>query len=447
MEVFLPTHRARRTSVLAAIVLAVLAAGPLHSQQKMDSINLDRSRGMLRDAYDDLKKHYYDPKYHGLDIDARFHEYDEKIKKASSLSQALGVVAAFLEGLNDSHTFFEPPSRPYRVDYGFRMQMFGDDCFVARVRPGTDAETKLHTGDQVITYNTFSVNRGDLWKMDYYFNSVAPQKASLLNLRDPAGQQREVTVDAKVRELKRQLDFTGSDGGTDIWNYIRDMENSDHLVRQRSVEMGDVMIWKMPEFFLSDSEVDHIFGTARKHKTLILDLRGNPGGAVTTLERMLGNVMDHDVKVADRVGRKELKPTIAKTRKGDTFSGKLIVLVDSGSASASEVFARVIQIEHRGTVVGDRSAGAVMEALGYSGAQGADVKIFYSFSITEADLIMKDGKNLEHTGVTPDEIVIPTAQDLATGRDPALARAAEMAGLNLEPAAAGKLFPFEWLPN
>jgi len=89
----------------------------------------------------------------------------------------------------------------------------------------------------------------------------------------------------------------------------------------------------------------------------------------------------------------------------------------------------------------------VMESLGYSGSQGADVKIFYSFSITEADLIMKDGKSLEHTGVTPDEIVIPTAQDLAAGRDPALARAAQMAGLNLDPSAAGKLFPFEWLPN
>lgn len=432
---------------MAAFLLAVLSAGTLNSQQKMDSINLDRSRGMLHDAYDDLKKHYYDPKYHGLDIDARFREYDEKIKNASDLSQALGVVAAFLDGLNDSHTFFRPPSRPYRVDYGFRIKMFGDDCFVARVRPGTDAETKVHPGDQVLTYNTFSVNRGDLWKMNYYFNSVAPQKASMLKLRDPAGQQREVTVEAKVRELKRQMDFTGSDGGADIWNYIRDLENSDHMVRQRWTEMGDVMVWKMPEFFLEDGEVDRIFGTARKHKTLILDLRGNPGGAILTLERMLGNVMDHDVKVADRVGRKELKPEMAKTRKGDAFSGKLIVLVDSGSASASELFARVIQLEHRGTVVGDRSAGAVMESLGYPGSQGADVKIFYSFSITEADLIMKDGKSLEHNGVTPDEIVIPTAKDLATGRDPALARAAQMAGLNLEPAAAGKLFPFEWLPN
>jgi len=207
------------------------------------------------------------------------------------------------------------------------------------------------------------------------------------------------------------------------------------------------MIWKMPEFFLTYEDVDHMFGIARKHKALVLDLRGNPGGAIITLEHMLGNVFDHDVKIADRVGRKEMKSETAKSRGGSAFSGKLIVLVDSGSASCAELFPRVIQLEHRGTVVGDRTAGAVMEARGYSDSQGADTKIFYSFSITEADLTMKDGKSLEHVGVTPDEVVIPTAQDLSAGRDPALSRAAELAGVAIDPAAAGKMFPFEWLPN
>jgi C-terminal processing protease CtpA/Prc len=86
-----------------------------------------------------------------------------------------------------------------------------------------------------------------------------------------------------------------------------------------------------------------------------------------------------------------------------------------------------------------------MEAKTHSCTQRAGVKIFYSFSITDADLIMKDGKSLEHTGVVPDEIVLPTAQDLAEGRDPALSRAAALAGINLDPVAAGKLFPFEWV--
>lgn len=438
-----------KTAFVVFVSLLAFYGASLRSQQppKMDSINLDRSRGILRDAYENVKKHYYDPKFHGLDIDARYHEYDAKIQSASSLSQAFGLVAGYLDGLNDSHTFFRPPSRPYRVDYGYRMQIYGENAFITQVRPGTDAESKVHPGDQVLGYNNFAVNRADFWKVSYYFGSLSPQKASVLALRNPHGEDKQLTVDAKVRELKKVLDFTGADGAWDIWQYIRDEQNADHMVRQRYYEMGDVMIWKMPEFFLTDSEVDHMFGIARKHKALILDLRGNPGGAAFTLEHMLGNVFDHDVKIAERVGRKQLKPAIAKTRGANAYSGKLVVLIDSGSGSAAELFPRVIQLEHRGTVVGDRTAGAVMEALGYSNSQGADTKIFYTFSITDADLTMKDGKSLEHVGVTPDEVIIPTAQDLSAGRDPALSRAAELAGVAIDQAAAGKMFPFEWLPN
>lgn len=440
-------HWIPKLLLAATVVVGALSAAARQSQQKMDSINQDRARAMLRDAYDNVKKHYYDPKFHGLDIDARYHQFDEKIRNAGSLSQSFGVIAGFLDGLNDSHTFFTPPSRPYRVDYGYRMQIYGSACFVSRVRPGTDAESKVHPGDEVLGYNNFAVNRGDFWKMSYYFNSLAPQKASILEVRNPDGQPRNVTVDAKVRELKKVIDLTGQDAGADFWDLIREEENADHIVRQRWLNVGDVMIWKMPEFYVEDREVDRIFSDARKHKTLILDLRGNHGGAVTTLDRMLGNVFDHDVKIADRIGRKDMKPEIAKTRGSDVFTGKLIVLVDSVSASAAELFPRVVQLEHRGIVVGDQSAGAVMEAKHYPGSQGMDTKIFYGFSITEADLIMKDGKTLEHAGVTPDETVLPTPKDLADGSDPVLARAAQIAGLNLEPAAAGKMFPFEWLPN
>jgi C-terminal processing protease CtpA/Prc len=434
--------------VIVLIVIAALyPAGPLLSQQKLDSINRDRATVILHDAYENVKKHYYDPKYHGLDLDGRYHEYDAKIRNAPNLSQAFAIVAAFLDGLNDTHTFFSPPSRPFRTDYGYRMQMYGDSCLVSTVRPGTDAETKLHPGDQVIGYNNYNVSRAIMWKMEYYFGVLAPQKVSVLDLRDPDGQERRITVEAKVRELKKVMDLTGADGGADISTLVRDSENAGHLMRQRWINLSDVMIWKMPEFFLGDEEVDHLFSEAKKHKALILDLRGNPGGAISTLERMLSDMFYHEVKVADRIGRKELKPEIAKHHGGNEFSGKIVVLVDSGSASSAELFARVMQLEKRGTVIGDRSAGAVMEALEYANTQGIDTKIAYAFSITEADLIMKDGKSLEHMGVTPDEIVLPTAKDLARGWDPVLARAAALAGLNLEPAVAGKLFPVEWTPN
>jgi C-terminal processing protease CtpA/Prc len=159
---------------------------------------------------------------------------------------------------------------------------------------------------------------------------------------------------------------------------------------------------------------------------------------------MIGNLVDHDVKIGELKRRKENKPLLAKTRGKDGFSGQLVIMIDSKSGSSSELLARIIQLEKRGSVIGDHSAGAVMRARIYSYQSGADVQIFYGASITDADIIMTDGKSLENTGVTPDELLLPTAEDLAAGRDPVMVRAAAIVGIQLEPLKAGKMFPVQW---
>jgi carboxyl-terminal processing protease len=431
-------------TIVAILIFVCLISIQVPAQEKkLDSITESRVQQMLREAHDEVSKNYYDPAIHGMDWDGRYKEYQERLKQIKSLNQGLALVAGMMDGLNDSHTFFQPPPRPTRFDYGFEMMMVGDKAYIMRVRPDTDAATKIHPGDQVIAYNKFLVDRDSLWRLNFVFRQLSPGGEANLAVRDPAGAQREVRITPRSRRLNRVMDLTQE---SDFWQLAREEENDEHLMRQRYYETGDVMIWKMPEFFLDDGEVDHLFSIAKKHKALVLDLRGNPGGAVTTLERMVGNVFDHDIQIAERKGRKPLKPQLAKAHK-DAFSGKIVVLVDSKSASAAELFARVMQLEQRGTVVGDRSSGSVMEAREKAMKQGADLQIFYGFSVTDADLVMKDGKTLEHVGVTPDEIVLPTTSDLAEGADPALARALTLAGLPTSPAQAGKLFPYEWPPT
>src|SRR4029077_6366890 len=97
------------------------------------------------------------------------------------------------------------------------------------------------------------------------------------------------------------------------------------------------------------------------------------------------------------------------------------------------IFARIVQLEKRGVVVGDCSSGHVMESKPFVHAVSLDrVNVAqYSVNITIADLKMTDGKSLEKVGVTPDERIVPTPADIAAGRAPALARAAALTGVNI----------------
>jgi C-terminal processing protease CtpA/Prc len=71
---------------------------------------------------------------------------------------------------------------------------------------------------------------------------------------------------------------------------------------------------------------------------------------------------------------------------------------------------------------------------------GIDKEIYYGASITNADVIMSDGKSIEHVGVTPDETILPTAEDISKGRDPVLSRALQILGVQIPPEVAGKIF-------
>jgi carboxyl-terminal processing protease len=429
---------------LLIVVLCLFATQTLQSAMAQPDLNFQRERGraMLKTIKNDLKKHYYDPEFRGMDIEERFSAADAKISEAQSVGQVFGIIAQALIDLNDSHTFFQPPSRANRTEYGWQMQAVGDKVFVSAIKPGSDAEKKgLKTGDQILSVNGFEPSREILWKLIYMFYTLRPQPGLRVVLQNPEGQQRQLEVMSNIKQGKMVKDLTGQD----INDLIREAEDEDRFDRQRYVEAGDkLLIWKMPNFAIDEGEVDGMMGRARKREALILDLRGNPGGYVKTLEWFTGYFFDNQIKIADLKGRKEMKPQMSKPHGGRNFKGKLIVLVDSKSGSAAEIFARIVQLEKRGVVIGDRTAGAVMQSQTFGHQMGADTVIFYGVSVTNADVIMTDGKSLEGVGVSPDELLLPTAADLAAKRDPVLTRAAALAGFELPPDKAGSMFPIEW---
>lgn len=407
------------------------------------TIGLERERGrmILGAIKKDIKDNYYDPTFHGVDLDARFKAADEKIKSATSNGQIFRIIAGALDVLNDSHTFMIPPERSARTDYGWQMQMIGSKPFIIAVKPGSDAEAQgIKVGDEIYSIDGFEPTRDNLWKMQYVYYGLEPRSAVQLVVIGKDGQQREVLVKSKVSQGKPIKDLF-----YDMFDLIRQSESASRLYRQRSTEVGqDLFIWKMPEFFMTDEKLDAMMDKARDHKAMVLDLRGNGGGSVDTLNRLISYFFDHEIKTADLKTRKETKPETVKSRGDKVFKGQVVVLVDSQSASASEVFARIIQLEKRGIVLGDRTSGAVMQSRYYDHELGNDILMFYGVSVTNADVIMADGKSLEGVGVTPDELRLPTAADMRAGRDPVLAHAAELLGVKLEPEKAYAFFPVEW---
>jgi C-terminal processing protease CtpA/Prc len=409
--------------LLALVVAAAAPQPPLSS--------LDRQRGMvmLRTAKEDIEKHYYDPAFRGLDVAAKFKEAEERIQKATSLNEMYGALTDVLMAFDDSHTRFVPPGRTAMVQYGWRMAAIGDAVHIVWVKPGSDAAAKgLALGDRVVTLNRFEPTRKNLWQIDHLYRVVRPQQLQRLRVRKPDGTERDVDVASRVTSRRSQQ----------LVDVLNDFDELDRSAAHETLTLGGVFVWRMPGFGDSGS-VDAAARAARDAKSIVLDLRGNGGGLVSTLDRLVGWFFDRDITVSTEKERSKTTREVARARK-DALRAPLFVLVDSESGSAAEVFARVIQIEKRGTVIGDRTAGAVMTSRFYVHSLESEAMTGFGVSVTVADVLMSDGGSLEKVGVTPDELLLPTGADLAAKRDPALARAIALAGGDITPEAAGRLY-------
>ena len=430
----------RFVNLLLAAVCILLTFQSVNAQ-KMDRIEKDRMKNILKNIKNTIEKNYYDQNFSGMDLDSRFKTAEEKLKTAETLGQALGIIAQAVIDLNDSHTRFAPPATNIIVDYGWKMKMFGDKCFVTKVKEKSDAESKgLKVGDEVLSVNNFRPAKSEMWKIIYYYQQLSPQTKMTLVVKSPNAEPRQVEIASKITQLRQKIDLTNS---MDFSEAVREGDRLDNGDKHFFKEVGNAVAWKMPSFAFDPNQVEGLMSQVKDKQALILDLRNNPGGYVVTLEKLVGFFFDKDIKIADLKGRKEMEPQKAKSQGNKVFKGNLVVLIDANSGSAAEIFARLIQLEKRGVVLGDVSAGAVMQSRFYPLSAGVDTLVLYGASVTNADVIMSDGKSLERAGVTPDEIILPTGEDLNARRDPVMARAFETLGIKMTSDAAGKLFPEE----
>ncbi|HEX6986788.1 MAG TPA: S41 family peptidase, partial [Planctomycetaceae bacterium] len=139
-------------------------------------------------------------------------------------------------------------------------------------------------------------------------------------------------------------------------------------------------------------------------QSLVLDLRGNPGGLLTTAVELSDKFLPGGTIVSTR-GRTAEDNTLEQATRPKTWKTPLVVIVDENSASASEIFAAAIQENGRGLVVGRKSygKGSVQTHFPLRTVSG-------NLKITTAKFFSPKGRVMAGAGVTPD-IAVPKLAD------------------------------------
>jgi carboxyl-terminal processing protease len=112
-------------------------------------------------------------------------------------------------------------------------------------------------------------------------------------------------------------------------------------------------------------------------KNLIIDLRGNTGGIMEAAIKIANQFLKEGQLIVYTMGRAQPRSEARATGKGEFESGGLVILIDEGSASASEILAGAIQDNDRGTIIGRRSfgKGLVQEPVTFSDGSGMRLTI------------------------------------------------------------------------
>jgi carboxyl-terminal processing protease len=174
-------------------------------------------------------------------------------------------------------------------------------------------------------------------------------------------------------------------------------------------------------------------------RSLIMDLRGNPGGLLVTAVEVADRFLEAGVIVSTR-GRSVQEDFTYSAHQDGTWRVPLVVLIDHDSASAAEIFAGAIGYHHRGTVVGTRSygKGSVQSIVHLDSANGG-------LRLTTSKFYSPDGQPYGRIGVEPDIVVQQVARPIdgsgqppATSEDPVLDAAVQ---------AAQQLLAQRWSPS
>ena len=309
-----------------------------------------------------------------------------------------GAISGMLEATGDKHTTymnpteFEQANASMEGEYegiGAWVDTSGDYVEVISPMKGSPAEAAgLRPNDIVIA-------------VDGEDQTGIPGDLVLKKILGPAGE----TVTLTIKRGEETLDF----------NIVR----AKITVPVVDYRMLDNNIAYVALYSFNDQATSQLRAAlkelmAQKPAGLVFDLRDNGGGYLSTAIEVVSEFIPSGVVMYEEYGD-GTRDAYSAQRGGRATEIPLVVLVNEGTASASEITAGAIQDLGRGKLVGVRTygKGSVQNWIPLSTEKGG-------VRITIARWLTPNGTQISDVGLTPDLIVEMTAEDYAAGRDPQL---------------------------
>ena len=274
---------------------------------------------------------------------------------------------------------------------GIEMMKQGDYVVVTRTLPNNPArKAGVHAGDII-----FAINGEEVWDKD---TEIIASK-----LRGPSGEKVKLTV---ARD-KQKLDF----------ELVREKINNVSADITYQDKTAIISVYRFSE---DTGTLVQSFTKDFKNKGInkvILDLRNNGGGYVTAARDLLSLWLDGDKILTQKSATIGQTITYAKHGEATLKDMKTIVLVNTATASASEIVAGALKDYKKATILGTKTygKGVVQTMLELSG--GSLLKI------TTAHWYTPEGQTINKTGISPDIEVERSYSDINSGKDPQLDKA------------------------
>lgn len=241
---------------------------------------------------------------------------------------------------------------------GIQFNIHNDTILVvSAISGGPSEKLGIQSGDKIVYINDsliagIGVKNNDVMKL----------------LRGPKG--TKVKVGIYRRGVNKILDFNITRDKIPIYSV-----DAAHMVDDKTAYI------KVNRFAAQTlEEFNQGIETLKKQgaKNLILDLRGNSGGYLRTAENMADMFIGDKKLIVYTEGKHQPRNETYSTSKGTFKKGKVVVLIDEGSASASEILAGAIQDWDRGLIVGRRSFGKGLVQKPYMLPDGSAVRLTVS---------------------------------------------------------------------